>query len=58
LNSKQPKELSHVNKKSKVILEEKSRKGETYVPIHLRTENDIRKKMDNVNRIKDEMVAK
>lgn len=49
-NSKQA--STYVNRKSIHILEEQSKKGQKYVPIHLRTGNDLRKKMDHINRIK------
>lgn len=48
----------YVNRKSLHILEEQSKKGQKYVPIHLRINNDLLKKMEHINRIKDEQVAK
>jgi hypothetical protein len=34
-----------VNRKSMHILEQQSKKGQKYVPIHLRIDNDLKKKV-------------
>ena len=47
-----------INPNSKKILEKKQKKGNKYIPIHLRTSDELRKKFDHISELRSKMKCK